>query len=218
MDYASLPRAGQDVLVIFEREGTRITLAGRITHQQGNTVRVTLEEAAPENPGAPIAVLAGTEIAPTQAPARGAFDSPDTITLAVGRWRETLNRRGAPRFPVVFTCKLESAGLSVEGQCSDISLTGAAIELPEWDGERFDVVFSVPNGELRIPGEAVFVEPMLGAVVVHVRFRPHSEAISRDIERLVIDAQREFSSAQRYLALRGETPTSSSAAPLSNVG
>lgn len=209
-----MPRAGQEVLVVFERDGARMTLAGRITHQQGSTVRVELKELPPVDPGAPVGVLARSEMVASQAPARGGFDSPNTVRLAVGEWHETLNRRGAPRYPVVFPCRLETPTASVEGQCSDISLTGVAIELPEWEATRFDVVFPAGSGEMRIPGEAVFLEPMLGAVVVHVRFRPLTEVASRNIERLVADAQREFSSAQRYLAWRGESPSGAMAAPV----
>jgi hypothetical protein len=202
MRSTELLATGDEVLIVFERDGVRQTEPALVRAQGGQRLDVCLREGRAMT-GTPVGVIAGgghsERFAQVQAFTRGG----DCLSLtALGSWRTAVHRRGTQRFPTFMPCWLEADGFVANGRCLDLSMRGAAVETHRWEQKRFILRLPWGDGFLHVPSEAVSIESMLGIVVVHTQFAEMPAESAAPLRDLVTMAHDEFLEAQRHLAGR----------------
>ncbi len=109
------------------------------------------------------------------------------------------DRRGAQRYPVAGDCELRGGGTRARGECLDISETGAAISVDDWDVPEFTLHMRFRLGILSVRCETVWIEPVRATAILHVHFVDLDEAGVALLKAVVAEARRDFEESQRVL-------------------
>ena len=206
MSSPTAPDAGDEVMVVFEENGARAVSPADVIQSGSESIDVILRSENLFPYGKAVTLLTGDGAESRYARIVSAERHDSRMTLRTGTWRAVLNRRGHPRYPMFLPCKLEARGSSVEGRCVDLSVGGAAIEVPAWNQQAFDLVLP-GSPPLRVRCRTVAFESIFFALAVHVAFDDCAPDLAVAIESLVERGRLDFEDAQWQLAHRVNDPS-----------
>lgn len=189
-------KLGDEVLVVFDQNGERMSVVASVTSIGSEMVTVTFPTQTLFPAGPPVSVLAASGEFSQYAPVTRAARKGSDMALNHGNWRRILNRRASPRYPVLLECNLAAGSVRVEGRCVDLSDRGAAIEVSQWTKPVFDLELD----GLVIPCRIASVEPLAMMEIIHTTFIEPTPEVTSAIRTLVELARQEFKASQRYLA------------------
>lgn len=171
---------------------------------------VRLGSPAPESfPAVAIAVV-GRGVSQHYARVDVTRSSPTEWSLRVAApWQRPMDQRGEPRYPAHIAASVRAAApqRDFEARLLDVSRTGAAIQVDDWDDqETFDVTMECSGTLIALRCRAAEIERRWNGVVLHCTFVDVSLVQTVALEELTASLRGSFKAAQRYLAGRIDDP------------